>query len=70
MTSVLNSHFEIRMFPLENEGMEHIGIPEIPDSSFSQKKWCLTKHVSLGKINISQCQVIGNMSLERFLAGN
>lgn len=70
MTSVLNSRFEIRMFPLENTGMEHFGILEIHDSVFSQMKWYLMKHVGLGKTNISQCQFIGNTSLDRFLAGN
>jgi len=25
---------------------------------------------SLGKVNTSECQFIGNMSLDRFLAGN
>lgn len=70
MTSVLNSHAEIRMFPLENVGMEHFGILEICGSIFSQMKWYLMKHVRLGKINISQCQLIGNKFRDRFLAGN
>lgn len=51
-------------------GMEHFGILEVYDSIFSQMKRYLMKHVSLGKINISEWQFIGNMFLDRFLAGN
>lgn len=58
------------MLPLENMGMEHFGILEMHDSIFSQMKWYLMKHVSLGKIDTSECQFIGNMFLDRFLAGN
>lgn len=58
------------MLPLKNMGMEHFGILEVYDSIFSQMKWYLMKHVSLGKINISEWQFIGNMFLDRFLAGN
>lgn len=58
------------MLPLKNMGMEHFGILEVYDSIFSQMKRYLMKHVSLGKINISEWQFIGNMFLDRFLAGN
>lgn len=60
--------------------MEHLGILEICVSGLwcvcfffffpPQIKWYLMKHVSLGKINISPCQLIGSISLDRVLAGN
>lgn len=58
------------MFPLENMEMEYFSILLMHDPVFSPNEMVFDEAFTLGKINIPECQFIGDISLDRYLAGN